>query len=80
MSAFLAWLLYGEQGLESGLVVAQVSYVGKGFAAHQVVGVILECAVTRSSHTIIWPLLRLKGTVKGRRITIIWCCTDSMYK
>ena len=50
------------------------------FAPYQVVGVILECAVTRLLHTIIWPLLRLEGTVKGRHITIVWCCSDYMYR
>ena len=50
------------------------------FAPYQVVGVILECAVTRSLHTIIWLLLRLEGTVKGHHITIVWCYLDSMYR
>ena len=47
------------------------------FCPHQVVGVISQCAVARSLHTIIWLLLRLKGAVKGHCITNIWCCSDS---
>ena len=59
------------------LAAAQLPYAGKGFSPHQVVGVIIECAVTRLSHAIIWPLLRLKGTVKD--ITIpLFCVAQTL--